>query len=190
MNATRKPESLPVPKGNAPYCKCGCGHRTSSLHSEYIYSHRQWKTQTADQRFWAKVDKSDGCWNWTASLTANGYALFKLDTTAGKSIMAHRYAYQELNGPIPDDLTIDHLCKNRRCCNPAHMEVVTRGENSRRGKGWIQGVAVRRANAEIGCRKGHPRTPDHAFKTPKGNWRCRTCDRIRQATKKAKGLKE
>lgn len=104
-------------------------------------------------RFWAKVQKAgdDECWLWTGKVSRNGYGRF--NTPDGRQTCAHRVAWQLTNGPIPDDLTIDHvrargctsrLCTSRLCMNPAHMEPVTRGENSRRA-----------ARAQTHCVNGH-----------------------------------
>jgi hypothetical protein len=83
-------------------------------------------------RFWSKVDRRgvDECWLWMHSCTHDGYGQFKLDN---RMMRAHRVAYLFSIGAIPDDLQIDHLCRNRRCCNPMHMELVTTRENTRRG---------------------------------------------------------
>lgn len=92
-------------------------------------------------RFWAKVDKngpfpteapglSGACWQWTASIIhTTGYGAFGVE---GRKRGAHRVSYELVIGPIPDGLTIDHLCNNRRCVNPSHLEPVTQGENVRR----------------------------------------------------------
>lgn len=84
-------------------------------------------------RFWAKVDKRgpDDCWLWLANKTApNGHGRF---STGGSMVMAHRFAYELLVGPIPDGLVIDHLCRVRLCVNPKHLEPVTAVENIKRG---------------------------------------------------------
>lgn len=71
------------------------------------------------------------CWNWQGTLTKDGYGRIRTIVNRGK--LAHRVSYQAFNGPIPDHLTVDHLCRNRRCVNPWHLEIVTKGENARRG---------------------------------------------------------
>lgn len=91
-------------------------------------------------RFWAKVDKNapvpdyrpdlGPCWIWTACITADGYGSFAPNRIAR---LAHRVAYELIVGAIPDGLTIDHLCRVRSCVNPGHLDVVTPGENYRRG---------------------------------------------------------
>ena len=84
-----------------------------------------------EERFWGKVDfLSNGpCWEWTGAVGPHGYGTFH--NVEGWH-RVHRLSYRLVTGPVPADLTIDHLCVNRTCVNPAHMEVVTRGENVRR----------------------------------------------------------
>lgn len=70
-----------------------------------------------------------GCWLWAGKVGARGYAVVHFN---GKQRLAHRVYWEFVNGPIPDGLVIDHLCSNRSCVNPAHMELVLRAENNRR----------------------------------------------------------
>lgn len=112
--------------------------------------------------FWAKVQESAaGCWLWTAA-TTNGYGRF----TIGKvRYLSHRLTYETLISAVPDDLQLDHLCRNRLCCNPAHLEPVTRQENVRRGL---------RGELRTHCKWGHPLAGDNLINRS-GRRICRTC---------------
>lgn len=81
--------------------------------------------------FWPKVDRrSDSeCWPWLAYRNAKGYGQVSVNGTVRP---AHRVAYELLVGPIPADLTLDHLCRNTGCVNPVHLEPVTASENTHR----------------------------------------------------------
>lgn len=101
---------------------------------------------TAEQRFFARIiypDKWYGgsrCWEWTGNITKNGYGVFS--PGGGEAVTsAHRWSYQSMVGPIPDGLDLDHLCYNRRCCQPLHLEPVLPGENVRRA--WVRRKALR-----------------------------------------------
>ena len=91
-------------------------------------------SRPATERFWEKVDKNgpNGCWVWLASLGSTGYGQFEVDY---KPLKAHRFAYILLVGPIPDGLELDHLCRNRPCVNPDHLEAVSHADNVQRGVG-------------------------------------------------------
>ena len=122
-----------------------------------------------EDRFWRKVDKSSprGCWEWLGSQDGQGYGLFSLH---GVTKRAHRFAYLSLVGPIPAGLVIDHLCRNRLCVNPEHMEPVTNQENLRRGQG--HDVSQGRRNT---CPAGHTYSPENTYINPRGAKCCRTC---------------
>lgn len=119
----------------------------------------------------------DGCWLFQGALS-RGYArISTYDGTTRKQIVqqGHRVVYEHLIGPIPEGLVLDHLCKNRNCVNPEHLEPVTPEENTERAV-EIQRVANA---AKTHCPKGHPYTRRNTY-TPKGsNSRyCRECGRI------------
>lgn len=84
-----------------------------------------------ERRFWSKVDASGDCWLWTGAPHL-GYGRFSRGRSG--ATYAHRVAYELLVGPIPDGLTLDHLCWNTLCVNPDHLEPVTRAENTRRAR--------------------------------------------------------
>lgn len=119
------------------------------------------RTNTTD-RFFDKVDKNtaNGCWNWTGCLTHDGYGRFWYN---GKTVLAHRFSYEYVNGPIISSLTCDHLCRNRLCVNPAHIELVTSIENIHRGHGNYK---------KTHCKHGHEFTPDNTQYNPRTNKRC------------------
>lgn len=120
------------------------------------------------QRFWDKVQVAEsGCWEWTASGTTKGYGQFYWD---GRVRLAHRVAYETLVGEIQIDLESDHLCRNRGCVNPLHLEPVTRQENT------IRGMSSTHARGAEFCRKGlHRLTPDNVYEYASGQRYCRAC---------------
>lgn len=125
-----------------------------------------------DKRFWSKVDFTGDCWIWTAAVDKDGYGRFRTPTT---HIRAHRWAWERVNGPIPEGLMIDHLCRNPGCVNPAHLEPVTNRENQLRGVGFPAKNVAR-----THCPKGHPYNTENT-RHHKGRRICRTCERERHA---------
>ena len=82
------------------------------------------------ERFWSKVEKTDGCWIWRGGRSSNGYGVFAV---ARRSAYAHRLSHEQVHGAIQAGMVIDHLCRNRAYVNPAHLEVVSDRENVARG---------------------------------------------------------
>lgn len=121
---------------------------------------------STEERFWNKVEKTDGCWLWTAALNADGYGLFLLKND-GRMKIAHRIAFRWLVGPIPDGMELHHLCHTTNCVNPAHLKPVTRTEH------------IRLTRPRTNCIYGHPLEGDNLYVAPDGKRQCRICIRRR-----------
>lgn len=139
-------------------CRCGCGGTTSDGTHLFIKGHSKIRRNFPADRY--EVDPETGCWNWTGAILKTGYGAM---SWLGKNKPAHRIAYEQFVGPIPDGLVLDHLCRNTRCVNPDHLEPVTSTENIRRGTctkltkedvKQIRELAVSMSFAEIGRKFG------------------------------------
>jgi hypothetical protein len=121
-------------------------------------------------RFWAKVTQDGDCWVWT-SAQRRGYGYFRL---RGANVPAHRWAYEAMIAPIPAGLQIDHLCRNRLCVNPYHLEPVTAKVNIQRRE-----EARVAAGMPTHCARGHEFTPENTLVKTGNNGKraCRTCHR-------------
>lgn len=112
----------------------------------------------------------DGCIVWQRATDRDGYGV-----TSGqgrRQLRAHRLSYELLVGPIPEGMTLDHLCKNRACINVDHLEPVTAGTNTLRGD--APSIVLHRENR---CAQGHSYTPENTYVRRDGARTCRTCMR-------------
>lgn len=128
------------------------------------------KRVPAEDRFWMQVVMVENCWEWIGTVNSGGYGSFN----DGRQFKAHRWSYARFKGPIPPSLTLDHLCRNRRCVNPDHLEPVTNRENILRGNGPTAENA-----RKTHCKRGHP-LPLAGF-GPRPE--CCECIRIREAVR-------
>lgn len=136
---------------------------------------------SAAERFWRKVKKSDGCWEWTGTKNSRGYGMFT--PTPGKRVLAHRFSWEMENGRIPDGLFGCHRCDNPGCVRPDHLFVGTNSDNIRdavaKGRIDMRAVSAKSAAARTPgthCGKGHPPSGNNAYRKPSnGQILCRQC---------------
>jgi hypothetical protein len=131
-----------------------------------------------------------GCWLWNAALNHAGYGIVSISGYRQMQLV-HRVMYRQARGPIPLGLELDHLCRVRRCCNPAHLEAVTHAENVRRGQaGVVVAETNRRRGADVThCPNGHEYTDANTYVyANKRGWQmrhCRTCDKLKKQARRA-----
>ncbi len=143
-------------------------------HGDPLVTLRPEMEQLEAERFWPKVEKTGACWLWTGAL-AGGSGQF---WAGGKLVQAHRWAYEQANGPIPEGLTLDHLCRNRACVEVTHLEPVTNRVNILRGIG-ATALNARKAR----CKRGHRFTPENIYTRENGGRNCRQCKRARDRSR-------
>lgn len=112
--------------------------------------YRAYAAIPATVRFWSKVNKADGCWLWMAGSNQGGYGLFH--QTKDRRVVAHRFSWEEANGPVPDGLVVCHDCPggdNPLCVNPAHLYLGTQADNNAdcKAKGRLRSPPIRRGES-------------------------------------------
>jgi hypothetical protein len=131
-------------------------------------------------RFMRCIEITSTCWNWVGPLDGNGYGRFYTERVGRRAMMtpAHRYSYTLFVEPIPDDLHVDHLCRNHICVRPDHLQPVTVRENSlRRPTG----------RNKTHCARGHPYNDENTMWRTNGRRGCRACAREDMAAKRQAG---
>ncbi len=165
-----------APRDGGRWCSvAGCGRVATSrgwcslhytrwrIHGDELATLNPTRGLPVADKWSAYVARTAGCWLWTGSRAGgSGYGHFTHD---GVTLLAHRFAYEHLVGPIPDGLHLDHLCRVRHCVNPAHLEPVTPKENVFRALG-----------GRTHCKYGHEFTPENTYRAPKtGRRSCVAC---------------
>jgi len=123
-------QEVSTPMQTTQYCHCGCG-LYANPGRRYIYGHR-WVPPLTERFVEQQRGFTSPCWVWQGTITTRGYGQI-WDIDARRMRVAHRFMWEEANGPVPEGLELDHLCRVRACCNPEHLEPVTRRENVHRG---------------------------------------------------------
>jgi hypothetical protein len=167
MKATRSCArcGAPLNRHQRTYCSGECYHTSSRTdYDAPEYAAATWKRMLGNRRI-----VESGCWEWTATLQTNGYGR---TSWRGVPRFTHRVAYEITNGPIPDGLVIDHLCRNRACFNPDHLEAVSHRTNLLRGE-----TQTARRAAVTHCPAGHEYTEENTYRSSRNQRACRTCNR-------------
>ena len=149
-------------------------------------------TEREERNFWRKVSPTGFCWEWTAHKISDGYGGFAV-ARVGKKYVAHRVSYTLLVGPVAGDLELDHLCRNRACENPDHLDPVTRAVNLSRipspltgGAGKMPNWVTSGKNITGLCVRGHEYTDENTYTYKDGRTECRICKKINAAGYRAR----
>lgn len=135
------------------------------------FDHRR-KMDDIKSRLLSRIKFVGTCWEWDAPDTSNGYGNLYVGR---KRMRAHRLSYEVFVGEIPEGLEIDHLCRNRACCNPDHLEPVTARENTLRSP--ISPTAIN--SRKLKCKRNHDLTGDNVYVSSLPRRVCKECARLR-----------
>lgn len=125
--------------------------------------------KTLQERLNEKLDKTpspEGCWNWAGALSGSGYGILQRGRRGDGLVRAHRVAYELAHGPIPEGRLILHACDNKRCCNPAHLNVGDHSQNLK--EAWARGLQTHTAERKAKQLAGFQRTMELKRKTNSG----------------------
>lgn len=162
------------------WCRCVCGNTTRTVGTDLRLGRSRTcgcgagsRKRGEEQRLRdsIKVGSEDECWPWQRALTPDGYGRIRRDT--GRKVGAHRLAWILANGEPPKSVVFDHLCRNRACCNPKHLEPVDTRTNLLRGK-----THAARNAAKTHCRRGHKFSTENTYRDPLGRRTCRKCRQL------------
>ena len=139
----------PIPEG---FCQCGCAGRVSDPYRgkcrRFVNGHNRRLTARMGCEY--VIDPVTGCWAWQGAIIADGYGAKYF---GDNRVLAHRLYYEAVHGSVPEGMTLDHLCRNRACCNPEHLEVVTQAVNVQRGAlaklNWEQVHEIRQSAGRV-----------------------------------------
>jgi hypothetical protein len=135
-------------------------------------AHRQYTDAERLELALQKVARTEsGCWDWTGTIATNGYGRMPLGKRNRRQA-AHRFVYEQVVGTVPDGMQLDHLCGNRRCVNPSHLEPVTSRENNLRSPSCMASVNA----AKTHCAQGHPFEGRNLIVSKRGQRVCRKCE--------------
>lgn len=141
------------------------------------------RSASAWDRWLNRVEIGD-CWQWLGAVSSSGYGALKVEAETGsglRTVSVHRWVWEQLVGPIPPPLVIDHLCRNKLCCNPDHLRTVTQRANLAAGYGLAW-----RVRRDGKCPRGHPWIAANMYWSDAARTRqsCRACRDMREAARR------
>ena len=151
-------------------CACGCGGTPKKAGSRFLRGHDNYRRR---KDAWDFIVDQDGCWIWQLARGGDGYGW------AGREL-AHVALFEQVVGPVPDGLQLDHLCRKRLCVNPAHLEPVTRRENILRG----ESPSAQNAR-KTHCHRGHPFDEANTGRWDPRGRACRACHAEKERRRRA-----